>query len=114
MQEETEKTDCGRLKGRLRSICDGTSGLSEDLRQRYIDKWRKEGRLKPRGLGDVIHSALTRMRVVRLAKRLFRNCGCERRRALLNRLFPFRRGSDTMAALPDDRATPTPEQGGHV
>src|SRR6056297_1976564 len=32
-------TDCSHLTGRMRQICDGTSGLSEEKRQAYLRSW---------------------------------------------------------------------------
>ncbi len=38
--------DCTQLQGRMRSICEGTSGLSEEVRQQYIALW--EGKPPPK------------------------------------------------------------------
>jgi len=39
--------DCTKLVGRMRSICEGTSGLPEETRQAYLAIW--EGRQQPPG-----------------------------------------------------------------
>lgn len=42
---------CDSLPGRLREICEGTSGLPEQTRAGYIALWVKQGRLGPDALG---------------------------------------------------------------
>lgn len=46
-----------------------------------------------RGAGDVIHSALDAIGIVKVMEFVFDgNCGCERRRAALNAMMPRKEG----------------------
>jgi hypothetical protein len=43
----------------------------------------------PRGLGDVVHSVATTLRVDRVVDAIAGDCGCAQRRAALNAALPF-------------------------
>ncbi len=97
----------------MRSICDGTSGLSELERQKYVDMWTKRRdrresngvnvRLpqtdhneipeKSRGLGDTVakFTRVTGIRRVVSAVSAVTGipCGCPGRQAALNALVPY-------------------------
>lgn len=41
---------CGNLTGRKRSICEGTSGLDEEMRRKYVAFWIGRGEVPPDAL----------------------------------------------------------------
>lgn len=42
--------DCSQLHGRMRAICDGTSGLPEETRQQYLALWEGKPPPQPQSL----------------------------------------------------------------
>ena len=80
--------ECNGLTGRRLQICNGTSGLPEDVRRQYMDLWQsKRGRNAvetARGLGDWIAAGISTITfgMVHSTK----DCGCEKRRQFLNKL----------------------------
>ena len=71
--------DCTQLTGRMREICEGRSGLSPELEQKYRDKWARRQHFR---LGDLAEKLI---RMVGLGRK---KCeACLRRKQWLNRIL---------------------------
>ena len=85
-----KQVDCKQFPPRLRSICEGTSGLPPEKVEKYRLYWAGHPVPQPpsRGLGDTVAWAIGKV-TFGLVKPC---CACGRRRAWLNRVFPYRHG----------------------
>ncbi len=82
--------DCSELPGRLRQICDGTAGVSEEKRQLYIKRWKAVGWQRPsyakpepapkHGPGTELEAILKER-----GHTVARDCGCRDKIAQMNR-----------------------------
>jgi len=62
------------------------------MRKKKLDKTQKKNtkNTKARGLGDTVEKVFKKTGVDKVAKFILgEDCGCDRRRDILNRLFPY-------------------------
>lgn len=73
--------------------CREVPGMFDAFARLGSRRKRKPAKRNPRGLGDTVESVAKRLRLDRAAKIWSKvtgkPCGCEGRRKLLNRLFPY-------------------------
>ena len=46
--------------------------------------------MKPKGLGDIIEKITTVTRIKKVVKALPFDCGCDKRKETLNKMFPYK------------------------
>lgn len=81
------------LSARQRQQCRDEPGMFAAFARLGERRKRKPATARPRGLGDTVEGIAKRLRLDRAAKIWSKvtgkPCGCEGRRKLLNRLFPY-------------------------
>lgn len=102
-------TDCNKLSGRMRDICNGTAlvdgkPISVEVREFYVSQWREQGLIKEwdysqpsRGIGDVVAKVIHWTGIDKLfGKTSVTSTGapapctpCGGRAATLNQIIPF-------------------------
>lgn len=66
-----------------------TSTYRERIKPRILNQPRSVAK-QSQGLGDTVAWLTRTTRIDRLIKRIFTNCGCDKRRRWLNRIIPYR------------------------
>lgn len=70
---------CEKYHGRMREICEGTSGHSPEDRAEYLYAWEASNRFR---LGDFVARMINAVTFGKL--KATASCGCDRRRKKLN------------------------------